>query len=259
MFLQDSHEITPGYAAASYSDFLSSELKNTERIAISQSINNGKLSAIFGKDSRYSESASGWWLASEHKKFLEHVKEERSEGRHVFSLACDDDLGFGVYTLGDFGTDQGVAWDLGEPDLKEWWDNGYMITACGARDSRFYYVMTRGAKGFERGIGQSWAKQSTWNEVKKYISEKWKEGMIITGICYSTGLKQYLVIMTESSEGQDYKWESEGISEWMDEQYEKKHHPTIIFTDPIDQDDFVVMTTDKNRSGYRKLHITLKE
>ena len=199
-FLQSSHKITPGYTTASYSDFLSSELRNTGRLLISQSISNGKLSAIFGEDSRYTpRPAIGWW------------------------------------------------------------DKGYMITACGARDSRFYCVMTRGAKGYEREKGQSWAIQSTWNEVKKYISEKWKEGMIITGICYSTGLKQYLVIMTESADGQSYHRGSEGMSEWMEEQYEKKRHPTIIFTDPTDQEDFVVMTTDKNRSGYRKLHITLKK
>ena len=226
----------------------------------SQSIYNGELNAIFDEDSRYTpRPAIGWWLASDHDQFMDYVEKERSEGRHVFSLACDDDLGFGVFTLEGVGTDQGVTWDSDMSSVQEWLDEGYRITACGARNSRFYYVMTRGAMEYE-GKSQTCITRSTWGEAVQFIEEMYKEGERITGICYSTGLEKYLVIMTESSEsGQCSMWGNEGISEWMAEQYSKRHDPTIIFTDPRSQKNLVVMTSDNDRSGYRKLHITLRK
>lgn len=39
-----------------------------------------------------------------------------------------------------------------------------------------------------------------------HIQEGYKDGKAITGICYSTGLKQYFVVMTETPGKQSYKW-----------------------------------------------------
>ena len=232
-------------------------MKNTGQIVISQSINNGTLSAIFAPDSRFTpRPAAGWWLASDYDSLMKYLAEQKlpgkcvaKEGNYVFSLACDDDLGFGVFTLGGFGTAQEITWDSGSDIVTEWWDAGYEITACGARNSRFYYVMTKGAKGYN-GKAQACGTMNSWGEAEQFIEAMWGEGKIITGICYSTGLNQYLVIMTESSEGQIYELLESAGKDWLDEWYAKEHHPTIVFKDPSQQNILVVMTGDANRSGY---------
>ena len=48
-----------------------------------------------------------------------------------------------------FGTDQDSIWGPDLDILDEWYDANYYITACGAKDSRFYFIMTRGAKGYD--------------------------------------------------------------------------------------------------------------
>ena len=77
--------------------------------------------------------------------------------------------------------------------------------------------------------------------------------LLLNRICYSTGKKQYLLVMTESSAGQSFHW---GISEaldykWVKEKYHNGLYPTIIFHDPSDDLVVVVMTSNSNRSGYQ--------
>ena len=46
--------------------------------------------------------------------------------------------------------------------------------------------------------------------------------LLLNRICYSTGKKQYLLVMTESSAGQSFHW---GISEALDYKWVKeKYH-----------------------------------
>ncbi|KAJ7375761.1 hypothetical protein OS493_039027 [Desmophyllum pertusum] len=77
------------------------------------------------------------------------------------------------------------------------------------------------------------------------------EGKAITGLCYSSGLGQYGVVMTETREGQCYHRSDDTIarSKWMHEKSKEGYHPTIIFKDPTNRRILVVMTTDQNRSG----------
>ena len=149
-----------------------------------------------------------------------------------------------------FGTDQDSIWGPDLDVLDKWYDANYYITACGAKDSRFYFIMTRGAKGYD-GKKQVCSTRSSWAMAKKYISEQWKDGKIITGICYSTEKKEYLVVMTESSEGQNY---GNYDSEWMDQEYKKGHYPTIIFHDPSDNKVLIVTTSDSNTYTIKTKH-----
>ena len=247
------YHIPDGYRKSNYVGLLSSEMQNTDQLLISQSINGGKISVIFAEDSRYNPTpALSWGNRDDHDDFMEFIKDQKSKGKHVFSMACDDDFGFGVFTMGNFGTDQGVAWDSDRSEIQKWYDADYRITACGARNSRFYYIMTRGAAGFG-GKRQICTTKNSWDEAKEFISQQWKDGKILTGICYSTGLKKYLLVMTESSENQRYKWgtSSQIVDwDWVNEEYRMGRYPTIIFHDPSDDRVMVVMTSDGNRSGY---------
>ena len=41
---------------------------------------------------------------------------------NIFSLACDEDLGFGCYFMGKYGDDQSIVTETS--DIREKWDQG---------------------------------------------------------------------------------------------------------------------------------------
>ena len=121
-------------------------------------------------------------------------------------------------------------------------------------DSRFYIVMTKGTKEYD-GKGQTWFTGSNWTVASNGIREAYKEGKVITGICYSTWLEQYLVVMTKMPQEQTYRWfkrfeTTAAMRDWEDEKFKQGYHPTIIFKNPTDNKTLSVMTKDENRSGY---------
>ena len=127
-----------------------------------------------------------------------------------------------------------------------------MITSCSARGSTYYIIMTKNVEGFH-GKGQSFFESKSWSVAKTKIQENWNNGKIITSICYNSGLEKYLIVMTESTAGQDYEWfnTSEGAkrSEWLKKQEKVWLVPMIFFLDPTDNQLLVVCTTDKSRKG----------
>ena len=172
----------------------------------------------------------------------------------IYSLACDEKFGFGVFLMANFGTAQTILTNTSDIEKKS--DDGFRITACAAQGSSFYIIMTKDTKEYT-GKAQEWFTRSTWKKIASEIDRGYKERKGITGICYSTGLGQYFVVMTEMPEGQSYKWfenTGEGNAakrEWMRKKLDKDgFYPTIIFKDPTDDNLLIVMTQDKNRSGY---------
>ena len=114
--------------------------------------------------------------------------------------------------------------------------------------------MTKNVVGYH-GKLQTYFTKNSWSDIETEISKHWENGKIITGICYNHGLKQYLVVMIESTAGQNYERfkssESSEKSKWEKKEYhEEDRHPTIYFLDPNDNQLFVVYTSDKNRAGY---------
>ena len=79
--------------------------------------------------------------------------------------------------------------------------------------------------------------------------------MRITSLCYNQVLQKYLVVMTQSTASQVHNWfdssEPNSIRTWIAQMYKEHYHPTIIFRRPTDDKVLVVMSTDKNRDGYR--------
>ncbi len=247
--------ITSGYNEVEYTDFISSHIKNSANILVSQSLCNGTFSGCFAPSNMYSpRPALTWGIRKDYDSFLEFVKEKwkwiNGKSFSIYSLACDENLGFGVFFTENYGTAQTIIL-TGNTEIQKKYDEGFMITACAARGSTFYVVMTKDTEEY-KGKAQTWITGDTWTEACDKISEKYKERKIITGICYSTGLKQYGVVMTESSEGQTSRWFDDGpdTNNWMDEQHQVGYHPTVIFKDPTNNKIFVVMTTDKNRTDY---------
>ncbi|KAL9953314.1 hypothetical protein ACROYT_G040712 [Oculina patagonica] len=212
------YPISSGYDSVEYTDFISSFIRNSQNILVSQ-IGQRKVEMDNGKS--YS----------------------------IYSLACDENLGFGVFFMENYGSNQTIVRNV--YNIKRVWEDGFKITACAARGSTFYVIMTKDTEEYKGKI-QVCFTCVTWAEAQNEIQKVRKEGKAITGICYSTGLEQYFVVMTESSERQTHKWFGDGsaANNWADKQYHVGYHPTVIFKDPTDNKILVVMTTDKNRSSY---------
>lgn len=256
--------ITSGYDAVEYTDFVSSHLSNSENVLICQSMCNGYFNGCFAPSKRYSpRPALAWGIRNNYDTFLEFVKEKwewiNGNRQMIYSLTCDENLGFCVFFMENYGTAQTIIM-TGNSDIQKKFDEGYEITACAARGSTFYVIMTKDTEEY-KGKAQTWITPSTWAEAKDEIEKKYKEGKAITGICYSTGLKQYGIAMTGTPARQTYKWFDDGTAanDWTSEQYQQGYHPTTIFKDPTDNKILIVMTSDENRSGYTsRLNYKLK-
>ena len=169
----------------------------------------------------------------------------------IYSLACDERFGFGVFLMENFGTAQTIL--TGTSFIKKKSDEGFCITACAARGSSFHIIMTKGTKEYT-GKTQEWFTRSTWKEIASEIDRGYKEGKGITGICYSTGLKQYFVVMTEMAEGQRYEWfKNNGEwfadrSVWVKNKHKEGFYPTVFFNDPTDEKFLIVVSQDANKT-----------
>ena len=251
--------ISNGYDTVDYSDFISSHIFNSQDILISQSMHDGFFSGIFASSKLYNpRPATSWGIRRNYKEFSEFTKKEYKlvsgikSRRRIYSLACDEKFGFGVFFMEGYGTKQFIIRNTDGIQNKV--DDDLRITSCAALDSKFYIVMTKDTKEYH-GKQQKWFTRSTWKETNDEIQEGYQEGKAITGICYSSGLKLYFVVMTASMGRQCSRWfdTTEGREagiDWENKKYDEGFHPTIIFTDPTDNKTLIVMTEDKNRSAY---------
>ena len=194
--------ITTGHDLVEYTDFVGSHLLSSEDIFISQSFHNGCFSVIFAPSKMYSPRlAVSWEIRSDYDSFIELVNENR-KSKQIYSLACDDNLGFGVLFLENYGSAQTILTNTS--DIKEKENDGFKITACVARGSTFYIVMTKGTREYKEKL-QAWFTLNSWDEVKQLLQENKDTERVLTGICYSSGLSKYLVVVMETPQNQIYR------------------------------------------------------
>ena len=249
--------VSAGYYDIDYTDFISSYIFNSQGIVISQSMHDGYLSACFATTSLYRpRPLVTWWIPRDYDTFISFVKGLWEKSTRIYSLACDERFGFGVFLMKNFGTNQAIITNTS--DIQRFWKDGFRITACAARGSTLYLIMTKSTKEYGEK-SQEWITGNTWLEVDTEIRKSYQTGKVITGICYSTGLEQYFVVMTEMSLGrrQCYAWQTDNTKEgyfkrekWVKKKSEEGYHLTIIFNDPTDDKILFVMTKDGNISEY---------
>ena len=248
-------DITSGYDTVDYTDFIRSYIFNSENILISQSMQDGFFSRIFASSKLYNpRPATTWGIRRNYDEFRVFAKRERKsvngKSKRIYSLACDEKFGFGVFFMEGYGTKQAII-DCTD-DIREHWNDGRKITSCAALHSTFYIIMTKDTKEYH-GKQQKWFTRSTRRETKDEIRKGYRERKAITGICYASGLKLYFVVMTALRRAQCFKWfgttKRRAKRDWEDEKYDQGFHPTIIFNDPTDKKTLIVMTKDENRSG----------
>ena len=244
--------ITRGYDLVKYKDLIGSYIRNSENIVISQSFHKGHLSVIFAPLKRYSpRPAVSWEIRPDCQSFLKLIEENRNEvnnSKQIYSLAFDDNVGFAVFFLENYGTAQTIVEN--RTDLETKLKDGFKITACVALRSRFSVIVTKGTVEYT-GKRQKWFISKTFSDTSTKIADLSDEGCTVTGICYSTGLKQYFVVMTRIPEVQSshyWFYDTTVALSGMEEQRGVGYHPTLIFMDPNDHKrTLVVMTTDENR------------
>jgi len=247
--------ISDGYDSVEYHDFINSHLFSSQDILISQSFNTRQLSCIFARMKHYSRRpAFSCAILNNYDSFLELVKrnlqqkDSNGKSKQVYSLACDENLGFAVFFLADYGTAQKIL--TSTLDVQKNMRLGYKITACTAQGSEFYIIMTKGTKQYNGK--QEWFTSDSWDEAKRLIQEYHEMGRIITGICYSTGERKYLVVVTEMSNQQNYRkfrFVSD-LNKWVEEQNTVGFHPTVIFKDPTDKKTLAVLIKDGTKTRY---------
>jgi len=247
--------ISSGYSdTAPYSEFVGSHLHYSENIMISQSFYNKQFSGIFAPSKMYSpRPAISWEMRSDHDSFVKLVKtnwtpKRNRKPKQIYSLACDENLGFGAVFLENYGNDQNILTNTA--DIETQLKNGFKITACAARGAIFYVVITKGAREY---VGkQRWFTRNSWDEAKKVIQENQENGRVVTGICYSTGQRKYLIVVKKTPQDQVYRKfrRVADLHNWAKEEHTVGFHPTIIFKDPTDKKTLVVMIKDENRSCY---------
>ncbi|XP_068670716.1 uncharacterized protein [Montipora foliosa] len=229
----------------SYSDLITAFAQKT-RILLSQSLHNGNLSGYLGKSDLYSPTpARACGIVSDYDSFIQLVEDMWNKGYYIYSLACDRRHGFGVFFMKDIGTNQSIL--AGTSSIQGMLNKGFKITACAARDSTFYLVMTKGSKEYN-GKAQSWFTNDSWSDVEIQIQKGYDEQKGISGICYSVCLHKYFVVMTEEpSQLQEFAWfnTSSDAEEWIEEKYDEYLH-AIGVSVPVEGKFLAVVTKNEN-------------
>jgi len=255
---RNNFPITTGYDSVKYTDLIGSHIRNSENgIVICQSFQNSYFSGCFAPSKTYRPRPKvNWAIRYDYDSFLAKVNKNQEKSMQIYSLAIDEKA-FGAFFMANYGRDQTIVTNLN--DIEEKRKDGFEITACAARNSTFYIVMTKGTREY-RKKKQEWFIQSSWEKADTQIQKHYKWGKAVTGICYSNGLGQYFVVMTERSQErsqeQEFRWfptsdtAAKLRDEWMDAQHKEGFHPTIIFKDVKDEQTLVVVTKDESRSGF---------
>lgn len=169
--------ITTGYDSVDCYDLIISHLNNPQKILICQSMRNGYFTACFAPSKRYSpRPAISWMVLNDYDSFLEWARINRNRvnglSQQIYSLACDENLGFMVFSMNQYGTAQAIV--TNPPGIEKKRKDGFEITSCAARGQNFYIIMTKGTREY-RNKTQAWFIRNTWNETCDEIIEQIKE------------------------------------------------------------------------------------
>ena len=251
-----------------FMSFVSGLVENRQPIKrlIWQSYCDKKLNAIFAGLKTCNASHS-WFCHHCYDEFYKHTLDRwnTNHRQHIYSFSCDEKLGFSANYLEEYGEVQTIFYgNFNEnnsnlkSDIENQWDMGSKITSCGTINSTYYIVMTKNAEKYSTDQGQTYHVKKSWQDVEVEIS-KGRHGMkqIITALCYNHSLKEYLVVMTQSTFKQEHKWLDwkhdckKEIAEWIKQKRAEGYKYTIIFTDPTNDMNLLVMTSDETLSNAR--------
>lgn len=248
---REDYPLSKEFSSVFYTDLITGHVRNTNINVICQCIHNGHFYGCFAPSERFSDkSITNCGSPKNYENFTKMVSYKEKQGSNIYSVTCDEAFGFGVVFMTNYGTEQII--ETNQDNIQRRLDEDFKITACAARDSSIYVVMTKETDEYSGKRQKFFWCRNQGEVVRKAESERGNE-MIITGICYSATEKKYFMIMTESSVNQEIQWLKDlpGIVTWMKRKHRDSLHPSIIFVDPAtDGNVLVVATEDANRSKF---------
>ncbi|ANE50443.1 hypothetical protein SY85_07995 [Flavisolibacter tropicus] len=142
-----------------------------------------------------------------------------------------------------------VSWKWGPDFPSDWikgeWDNKKYITKVTYGNGAWFVIMAT-----DKNVKtQSWGTRDTWDGMKKYIDDTWKENSRynITDLAYGNGIWAVILTVMETYEHQKFKASESFPSSWIQEQYDDKYNITSIEHDGKQW--IVVMTKQATSKG----------
>ena len=237
---------------------------------MSQSLAHNTLSAVFAKSRQFVRPNVWWGLYNETMFMARYGPVDSSRSQNILSMTCDDHLGFGVFTVEQYGSDQQVVKNMDDIypgvevsdfdgkyvdfDATKKGKKGYRITSVGAWQGHFYFVLTKNVAQFS-AKEQAFFTTDKWESVDSMIvemAESWQTQSIVTSICYCEKKKKYLVVMTQSDAKQQSRWDKgkgKKNANWTRDMERQGYHLTIVFKDPSDGMILRAVTKDKSISS----------
>ena len=111
-----------GFHLHDYTDFVSGNIKGTQRILISQSMHDRCFSGCFATSKLYCPKPALAW--GNRKKYEAFEMWKNTKSKNIYSLACDEKFGFGVFLMEGFGTSQSIVTSMYKGNIRRQWDEG---------------------------------------------------------------------------------------------------------------------------------------
>ena len=175
------------------------------------------------------------------------ILEQAKKSKVVNEVAYGDGKWYAVASHVTIKTDISWNWDTKFPS--EWvskrWDAGQHITKVTYGDGNWFVIATNNTN-YKM---QSWATRYTWEDIDKFIKDKWKENTRynITDLAYANGLWCVVLSVMDVYEKQTFKVSEDFPSKWIQEKYNEKYNISTIESDG--EKWYVVMTQKATQKG----------
>jgi tetratricopeptide (TPR) repeat protein len=176
-----------------------------------------------------------------------YISDQVKKGYVPTEIVYGDNKWYVVTTYASIQTT--VTWKWSPDFPSDWitseWDKGKYITKITYGDGKWFVIMTTD-KSFKT---QSWGKRTSWEKMKQYIDEKWKENTRynITDLAYGDGTWAVVLSVMETYEHQKYRASESFPGTWIQEQYNANYNITSVEHDGTQW--AVVMTKQATQKG----------
>ena len=261
-----------------YVNLIESQTKGNDNLIISQTILDGVLLLVSSPSARYSpRPATAVTRDNKYSQAQESIERQRKLSKNIYSIICNERLGFGLFFMEGYGNEQCVVpWFAGcvlqrkkckktctceknfAMDMEKLRQSGKQITSCASRFQHIFLVMTSDVDRFKRKsqyviIGRKWTYCHT--EINKAQSK----GYVITDICYNHSARIYFIVVTELSCKQNLAiltelWEAKSV---IKANHQLNFHVRKLFRDPNTNSIIAIFQTDID--GKRPLETFIAE
>ena len=175
------------------------------------------------------------------------ILDEAKKSKVVNEVVYGNGKWYAVSSKVTVKTDISWNWDTKFPAdwVNKKWDAGQHITKVTYGAGNWFVISTNNT-GYKY---QSWATRYTWEEIEKFVKDKWKENTRynITDLAYANGLWCVVLSVLDVYEKQSFKVSEEFPTKWIQEKYDEKYNISTVESDG--EKWYVVMTQKSTQKG----------